>query len=265
MFLRSLSDEYSAILLNNKTLRRERPETMHACDPNLLYTWCDKLVHALHCGGERAVVCDEPSSRLDEYLSRWRDKCVPLTNACTGGTVRALRLTNGALRAACDPRKKLRVLERVRVEPARAGYAVRWPRLPDVHRQTIDLLTQRRDAEPHDQWRDDDTCAFLERVVDEDPTSRELLARKFYRIARADNLPLYLSGDLLTRARARSLPVDALNSKLAAPFEALMLAVVDGVRDNKTDVEYKSVNNKTYRCKTFSLAIKPVLFFIVDD
>nr|AJR20309.1 dbp1 [Lymantria dispar multiple nucleopolyhedrovirus] len=239
---------------------------MHACDRTLMYTWRDKFVHALHCAGERAAVCDEPSSRLDEYLDRWRDRCVPLTTACTGEAVRALRLTNGALRAACDPHKRPSVLERVRVEPARGGYAVRWPRLPDLYRRTVDLLTQRRDAEPDDQWTDDDdVCAFLERAGDEDPTSRELLARKFYRIARADNLPLYLSGELLARARARPVPVDRLDSTLAAPFEALMLAAVDGVRENKAGVEYKSVNNKTYRCKTFSLAIKPVLFFIVDD
>nr|ANS70915.1 DNA binding protein-2 [Lymantria dispar multiple nucleopolyhedrovirus] len=254
-----------------------------SCRSPGVHTWCEKFVHELHCNrNDKSVVCDSPFNGLDESLARWRIKCVPSScriddNPFAGAKLVASKNTDddeNALwyrlcTASAATNKKFSVFDPVVVELRADAYKIHWPRWQLLYKHCLsDLVEEHDGAGGGNNWSLED-CAFVERPDKQNVTARTMLARKFFAIRRADNLPLYVSGDLLTKVRARAIEPCELDAAFASRrlVNAYMLSSVDGIVKSRNVVELQSIdkNNKTYKYITFLPMIKPIAFFIIEE
>ncbi|AKC91746.1 dbp-1 [Lambdina fiscellaria nucleopolyhedrovirus] len=91
--------------------------------------------------------------------------------------------------------------------------------------------------------------------------------QQFFNITRDLNEIIYSSGQLLTKVYLEPMIseyYDNLFSRNDNKVELLMGALIEGVKQNPTEHEYTTINNKTFKEKTFSLAIKPMIFINVQ-
>ncbi|QWO71545.1 DNA-binding protein [Orgyia pseudotsugata single capsid nuclopolyhedrovirus] len=101
-----------------------------------------------------------------------------------------------------------------------------------------------------------------------DIVAATVFARKFFRVNRQHNEAMYTTGRLID---GRPVQLDQLNFD---SFENLvqsnkkntfiMGAVVDGVKRDNREIQLDDLNNKAVSVKTFSLAVKPMIFIKTD-
>ncbi|AKN80629.1 Single-stranded DNA binding protein 2 [Perigonia lusca single nucleopolyhedrovirus] len=103
-------------------------------------------------------------------------------------------------------------------------------------------------------------------------TARSLLARTFFDIKRQNNQYLYAAGELLHDTPVIVEPFtlqqfDSEFEELGRKVSFLMGAVIEGVKENEsfTELFVPVENNKKIQEKTYSLVVKPMIFFKVQN
>ncbi|AKN81008.1 Single-stranded DNA binding protein [Lonomia obliqua multiple nucleopolyhedrovirus] len=112
-------------------------------------------------------------------------------------------------------------------------------------------------------------CLNLPEKVSE----REILLRKFYNISRENNMKIYSSGELLCPVQTERVSMHQFDEMFemnktegsSQEVEMLICAVVEGVKYGKIETAMRDINNKKYYEKMYSLAIKPILFFNIEQ
>jgi ssDNA binding protein len=103
-------------------------------------------------------------------------------------------------------------------------------------------------------------------------SNRMALVRKFFDIKREHNEHVYMTGQLCKSINCEPFTLDRFNDlfcqlpdqKCSNEVEMLVGAVIEGFKQSKDEIEYETVNNKKVQEKTFSLAVKPEIFFLIE-
>ncbi|AVA31206.1 dbp [Oxyplax ochracea nucleopolyhedrovirus] len=104
-------------------------------------------------------------------------------------------------------------------------------------------------------------------------SDKELFLKKFYNISRESNNNMYATNELIQPIEVTRTTMEQFDelfemnkTEAQGPFqevEVLICGVIEGVKYGK-EIQMTDINNKKYMEKPYSLAFKPVLFFIIE-
>lgn len=104
-------------------------------------------------------------------------------------------------------------------------------------------------------------------------SSKVAFVRKFFDITQQQNQRNYMTGRLAKSVVCEPFTVERFDevfkfeedSKSSAEVEMLVGVQIEGFKQSKEDVEFETVNCKTLQEKTYSLSIKPMVFFNIEE
>jgi ssDNA binding protein len=103
--------------------------------------------------------------------------------------------------------------------------------------------------------------------------SKTAFARKFFDIRQEQNQQNYMTGQLKKKIVCEHFSLERFDevfkfeedSKCSAEIQMLAGVVIEGFKQSKEDTDYETVNCKTLQEKTYSLSIKPMVFFNIEE
>ncbi|UOQ18822.1 DBP [Olene mendosa nucleopolyhedrovirus] len=129
----------------------------------------------------------------------------------------------------------------------------------------------------YNSW-DGEMITMRDNVVVKLPKDKTAFAKMFFDIKRQTNAEVFEKGIGGSERQVRCEMFDADRFETVFPFNVtaneispseevnmIMVAIIDGFRQGKDDIEMETVNNKKVKERWFSLAVQPVVFFNVVD
>ncbi|ACF05319.1 dbp [Adoxophyes orana nucleopolyhedrovirus] len=126
----------------------------------------------------------------------------------------------------------------------------------------------------------EEMCRLQESCVINLPDDSNLakipFVRKFYDIRKCMNQTVYSTGDLIKSVVCEPFGVERFNNLFEFEYdgnevrpskevEMYMGAIIEGFRQSKNEKQLENLNNKKIQEKTYSLAIKPMIFFYIEQ
>lgn len=101
---------------------------------------------------------------------------------------------------------------------------------------------------------------------DKEPVNKILFVRKFFNITRANNESIYSTGRLNKTIVAEMCDVNQFEQLFVKgkSVQVIVGAKIDGILEGKRAQPIETVHNKIVNECTFSLAIKPIVFFNIE-
>ncbi|ACI28847.1 agip146 [Agrotis ipsilon multiple nucleopolyhedrovirus] len=115
--------------------------------------------------------------------------------------------------------------------------------------------------------------AYVKLPSNEAYLSKSMFVRKFFDIKQEQNQRNYMTGRLVKSVVCEPFTVERFNSvfkfekdsKSSAEVEMLVGVQIEGFKQSKEEVHFETVDNKTLQEKTYSLSIKPMVFFHIEE
>ncbi|AAZ38305.1 ORF-139 [Agrotis segetum nucleopolyhedrovirus A] len=103
--------------------------------------------------------------------------------------------------------------------------------------------------------------------------SKSVFVRKFFDIKQEHNQRNYMTGRLVKAVVCEPFTVERFDelfkyegdAKVSAEVEMLVGVQIEGFKQSKEDMDFETVNSKTLQEKTYSLAVKPMVFFNIEE
>ncbi|QNV47844.1 DNA-binding protein [Alphabaculovirus altersperidaniae] len=117
------------------------------------------------------------------------------------------------------------------------------------------------------------TAACVNLPGDEAVSKKTTFVRKFFDIKQENNERNYMTGRLVKSVQCEPFTVKRFNdlfkfeadSKSSDEVEMLVGIQIDGFKQSKDEIEFETVNNKKVSERSYSLAIKPMVFFNIEE
>nr|AIW01539.1 DNA binding protein [Spodoptera frugiperda multiple nucleopolyhedrovirus] len=108
---------------------------------------------------------------------------------------------------------------------------------------------------------------------DDTPSKKTIIVRKFFDVFQHRNERVYMTGRLVKRINCDPFTIERFNkvfefetdTKSSAEVDMLVGIQIDGFKQSKEEVEFETVNNKKVQERTYSLAIRPMIFIKIEE
>nr|QYF10593.1 DNA-binding protein 1 [Buzura suppressaria nucleopolyhedrovirus] len=246
-------------------------EPMVQIKPHL--TWQNKLLHKLNTSKEwnKILKCSTFFNKLEEILNELK-RCEAFNERVLLNIKRARRNGNSTIFCLETPVQslsfsKVYFFAQVNVTRCVGQFGeylrIQWRETEPFHIACASALQKHLDC----------LCILQSHYnynVPDDSLIKNVLMRHFFRIPRDMNSVIYMTGKLSSDKPLETIPFDVSTYNdtlmLNHSVEFTMGAIIEGVREYVTRTKLTQLdNNKTVDKKTYSVALKSMLFFISDE
>ncbi|AXS67677.1 dbp [Cryptophlebia peltastica nucleopolyhedrovirus] len=252
-------------------------------------TWVEKMIHNLAKGKNITVVnCQTEfnQNQLETALgfletcnnfSRWESRLYPkIDDKITIETPKAPRVVYNVgyhVKGGAIPFYFFDTVKMKRYKSTFGEFFIlRWSNI-NRHNMIYSNIMSQYFKEDQIKLQD---CSIIN-APDENNPGKISFVRKFYDIKQHSNETVYSTGDLVKSVVCEPFTVERYNDLFAFQQEGgeqaqpsqevdlYMGAIIEGFKQSKNETTLESVNNKKYQEKTYSLAIKPMIFFNIEQ
>jgi hypothetical protein len=249
-------------------------------------TWVDELRYNLQAKNLTVLRCDVAFNKLFECLSFLRES-LPLDSyldhflpqvAADIGILKpkppaVVYLVGMLVKGGVEP---FYVFDMAKVRRCMSNFgeflSIRWSKQYIHNDAYANVIIKYKGFECDKMKLQNSACVNL---PNDDAVARKTtFVRKFFDIKHHNNEKNYMTGRLVKSVKCEPFTVKRFNdlfkfeqdSKSSDEIDMLVGIQVDGFKQGKLDIEFDTlVNNKKVSEKSYSLAIKPMVFFHIED
>ncbi|ACI47498.1 DNA binding protein [Spodoptera litura nucleopolyhedrovirus II] len=167
------------------------------------------------------------------------------------------------------------VFDTAKVRRCMSGYgeflSIRWSKQYLHNDAYANVIIKYKDFECDTMKLQNSACVNLPN--DESVATKTAFVRKFFDIKQDGNEKNYMTNRLMKSVQCEPFTVKRFNdlfkfegdSKSSNEVDMLVGIQIDGFKQGKYEIEYELVNNKKVSERSYSLAIKPMVFFHIEE